>query len=51
MLDKEIISNAKKRKLICLKENFVLVEMSYLSPPQNLYEILYEIRVNDYIPV
>ena len=29
----------------------MLVEMSYLAPPLDLYEIIYEIRVNGYNPI
>ena len=51
MLNNEIIYSAKNKKLLCLKKNYVLVEMSYLSPPTNLYEIIYELKVNGYSPI
>ena len=51
MLDNEIFYSAKNKKLLCLKRNHVLVEMSYLSPPTNLYEIIYELKVNGYSPI
>ena len=51
MLDSSIIDKARKRQLLCLKENYVLVEMSYFSAPINIYEIIYEIKANDYIPI
>ena len=50
MLDPSLIQKAAKKDLLCIKDNFVLVEMSYLSAPINLYDILFEIIVNDYIP-
>ena len=51
MLDPSLIQKAAKKDLLCIKDNFVLVEMSYLSAPINLYDILFEIIVNDYIPI
>ena len=51
MLEKSIIEKAQNNKLLCLKANYVLVEMSFISKPIGLYEILFEIKVNGYIPV
>ena len=51
MIDYSLIKKAKDNKLMCIKENYVLIEMSYLAPPINLYEILYEIKVNGYVPI
>lgn len=51
MLDKSIIEKAKNKNLLCVKDNLVLVEMSYMAPPYKLYEIIFEIRVNGYLPI
>ncbi len=51
LLDKNIVEKVRNNDLLCLKEKYVLVEMSYLAPPINLYEILFELRVNDFIPI
>ena len=51
MLDNTLINKAKDKNLLCIKDNFVLVEMSYINKPINLYEILYEIKVNGYVPI
>jgi len=51
MIDYSLINKAKQKLLLPIKGNYVLIEMSYLSPPQNLYEILYEIKVNNYTPI
>ena len=51
MLNMKLIDGAKKKKLLCLKDRFLLVELSYIGAPLNLYEILFEINVNGYIPV
>lgn len=51
MLDKDIIKMVKGNKILCLKDNYVLIEMSYLSAPANLYELIFEIKVNGYNPI
>ena len=51
MLDKSVIEKAKNKTLLCIKDNYVLVEMSFISEPIGLYEIIYEIKVNGYTPI
>ena len=51
MLDNSIVEKAKNKKLLCLKDNYVLVEMSFLNEPIDLYEIIFELRINGYIPI
>ena len=51
MLDKSLIEKAKNKTLLCIKDDYVLVEMSFISEPIGLYEIIYEIKVNGYVPV
>lgn len=51
MLDNSIIQKLIDKEVLCINNNFILVEMSYMAPPINLYEIIYEIKVNGYIPV
>ena len=51
MLDSSLIENAEKKSLLTLKQNYLLVEMSYFSPPNMLYEIIYQLQLNGYIPV
>lgn len=41
----------KANDLLTLKDNLVLVEMSYINPPMQLYSILFELQVAGYIPV
>ncbi|WP_264554280.1 tyrosine-protein phosphatase [Flavobacterium sp. N2038] len=41
----------KDEKLLTLKDNYVLVEMSYMNAPVQLYKILFELQVAGYIPV
>lgn len=41
----------KTEKLLPLKDNYVLVEMSYMNAPVQLYKILFDLQVAGYIPV
>ena len=41
----------QNEKLLTLKDNYVLVEMSYMNAPVQLYKILFDLQVAGYIPV
>ena len=51
MLEKSIIEKARNNKLLCIKDNYLLIEMSFISEQAGLYEIIYEIVVNGYRPI
>ncbi len=51
MMDAEFWELFKNEPLLCLKDNHVLVEISYLHPPIQLYDILFELQVAGYQPV
>lgn len=51
MMDQAFLELLEKEKLLCLKENLVLVEMSYFQPPINLHEILFKLQTAQYKPV
>jgi tyrosine-protein phosphatase YwqE len=51
MLDEQFSKLLNEGKILTLKENFVLVEMSYFSAPINLFEVLFEIQLQGYKPV
>lgn len=51
MMDSQFVTLFQKEKLRTLKENYVLVEMSYLNPPIQLYDILFELQIAGYTPV
>ncbi|MEO5775748.1 MAG: CpsB/CapC family capsule biosynthesis tyrosine phosphatase [Flavobacterium sp.] len=48
MIDEEFRELFKKEQLLTLKENYVLVEMSYISPSLQLYDILFELHAAGY---
>ena len=51
MLDNTIIEKVRNKKILCLKDNYVLIEMSFIAKPIGLYELIYEIKVNGFLPV
>jgi tyrosine-protein phosphatase YwqE len=51
MMDDNFVQLFKSENLLTLKENYVLVEMSYINPLIQLYEILFDLQVAGYIPV
>tara|TARA_R110000787_G_scaffold272848_3_gene380385 strand:+ start:371 stop:1108 length:738 start_codon:yes stop_codon:yes gene_type:complete len=51
MLDEQFLALLKNDDILPLKDNFILVEMSYFNAPLNLYEILFEIQLKGFKPV
>ena len=51
MLDFSLIDKAEKKTLLTLKDNIILVEMSYIDAPKNLYDIIFSLITNGYTPL
>ena len=51
MMDDYFVTLFQTGELLTLKDNYVLVEMSYINPPIQLYSILFDLQVAGYIPV
>lgn len=51
MMDDHFVKLFQTDSLLTLKDNYVLVEMSYINPPIQLYSILFDLQVAGYIPV
>jgi len=51
MMDAQFVKLFQSNQLLTLKDNYVLVEMSYINPPIQLYSILFDLQVAGYIPV
>ncbi|KGL64342.1 tyrosine-protein phosphatase [Polaribacter sp. Hel1_85] len=51
MMDEQFSELLEKDDILTLKDNFVLVEMSYFSAPINIYDILFEIQLKGYKPI
>ncbi len=51
LMDDQFIRLFQSGELLTLKDNYVLVEISYINPPLQLYSIIFDLRVAGYIPV
>ncbi|MFD2568107.1 tyrosine-protein phosphatase [Pseudotenacibaculum haliotis] len=51
MMDEQFIELLNAGDLLTLKDDFLLVEMSYFSAPMNLYDVLFDIQLKGYKPV
>jgi len=51
MMDDYFVKLFQSGQLLTLKDNYVLVEMSYINAPIQLYSILFDLQVAGYIPV
>jgi protein-tyrosine phosphatase len=51
LLDDHFASLFKDGEILTLKDNLVLVEMSYLNAPIHLYDLLFDLQVAGYKPV
>ncbi|MGG7035370.1 MAG: tyrosine-protein phosphatase [Flavobacterium sp.] len=51
LMDHNFLERLQTEPLLTLKDNYVLVEMSYINPPIQLFDILYELKLAGYIPV
>lgn len=50
-LDDYFFEILEKNEIIPIKENYVLVEMSFLNPPPQLNELLFELQLKGYTPI
>jgi len=50
-IDENFITNFKNNPLLTIKDNYVLVEMSFLNPPIQLHEYLFELQLAGYQPI
>lgn len=51
LMDDSFLKRIDEEKLLCLKDNMVLVEMSYINPPIQLYDILFKLISSGYQPI
>lgn len=51
LMDDSFLKRLETEKLLTLKDNYVLVEMSYINPPIQLYEIILELNSQGYQPM
>nr|WP_315199363.1 CpsB/CapC family capsule biosynthesis tyrosine phosphatase [uncultured Flavobacterium sp.] len=51
LMDDQFVRLFQSGELLTLKDNYVLVEMSYINPPIHLHNILFDLKIAGYIPV
>lgn len=51
MIDPYFVNLFQNKPLATLKDNYVLVELSYINPPIQLYDILFELQIAGYLPI
>lgn len=51
MLDEQFSKRLENNDILTLRDNYILIEMSYFNPPMNLYDILFEIQLKGYKPI
>lgn len=51
LMDDVFLNLLKTEPLLTLKDNYVLIEMSYISPPSQLYDIIFNLQIEGYKPV
>jgi len=51
MIDEQFSTILEEGNILTLKDNLVLVEMSYFSPPNNLYDALFQLGLKGYKPI
>jgi tyrosine-protein phosphatase YwqE len=50
-VDSNFINTLEKESLLTLSDNYVLIEISTFSPPPNLFDILFQMRIKGYRPI
>jgi tyrosine-protein phosphatase YwqE len=51
LIDDQFVRLFQSKNLLTLKDNYVLVEISYTNAPIQLYTILFDLQIAGYIPV
>jgi protein-tyrosine phosphatase len=51
LMDDQFVKLFKSGSLLTIKDNYVLVEMSYINAPIQLYDILFDLRIAGYVPI
>ena len=51
MIDGSLLKQIEEKSLLTLKDKYVLIEMSFISAPNHLHELIFQLQLNKYIPV
>ncbi len=50
-VDEYFLTKMKNERLLALDDKYLLFELSYINPPDNIRGIIFDINVNNYIPL
>ena len=50
-LDENFLRKVKNKEMLYIGDKYLLFEISYINPPDNLLGVIFEINVNDYKPL
>ncbi len=50
-LDENFLHKVKNEKMLTINNKYLLFEISYINPPDNLISVIFEINVHNYIPL
>ena len=48
LVDISLNTKSENKTILCLKDNFILLEFSFVSVPNNLYEIIFKLQIEGY---
>ena len=51
MIDESLLEKIENKSLLTIDNNHILVEMSFISEPNNLHEIIFQLLLNNYTPI
>ena len=51
LIHDDILEKCNNGDLLTINKNYLLIEMSYIDMPVNFYEIVFELRLQNYIPI
>ncbi len=51
LIDSYILEKAEKNDILTLKDNFILIETSFLGMPKNFEDVIFNLRMMDFNPV
>ena len=51
MLDEQFLERLERDDILTIKDNYILVEMSYFNAPFNLFDVLFQIQLKGYKPI
>ena len=51
MIDHTLMEKIENKSLLCIKDKYVLIEMSYIAESPNIHQIIFNLIMGGYIPI